>query len=53
MQLALALYQQQDCAFALHDALLDASHTELAEHFRQEEKHPKGCFVVDWILGKK
>jgi hypothetical protein len=24
----------------------------LADHFRQETSHPKGCWVVDAILGK-
>jgi hypothetical protein len=53
VQLAESLYAGQDCAFALHDALLEAGHAELAEHFREEKSHPKGCWVVDLILGKK
>ena len=53
VQLAESLYAGQDCAFALHDALLEAGHAELAEHFREERSHPKGCWVVDLILGKK
>jgi hypothetical protein len=53
VQLAESLYNGQDCAFALHDALLEVGHAELAEHFRQEETwHPKGCWVVDLVLGK-
>jgi len=52
VQLAESLYAGQDCAFALHDALLEAGHAELAEHFREEKSHPKGCWVVDLILGK-
>jgi hypothetical protein len=52
VQLAESLYGGQDCAFALHDALLEAGHAELAEHFREEKSHPKGCWVVDLILGK-
>jgi hypothetical protein len=52
VQLAESLYAGQDCAFALHDALLEAGHAELAEHFRKEKWHPKGCWVVDVILGK-
>jgi hypothetical protein len=52
VQLAESLYDGQDCAFALHDALLEAGHAELAEHFRSEQWHPKGCWVVDLILGK-
>lgn len=51
--LAQALYEGQDCDYALHDALEEAGHPELAEHFRQREHHPKGCWVVDLILGKK
>jgi hypothetical protein len=52
VQLAESLYAGQDYAFALHDALLEAGHAELAEHFREEKSHPKGCWVVDLILGK-
>jgi hypothetical protein len=52
VQLAASLYAGQDCAFALHDALLEAGHAELAEHFREEKSHPKGCWVVDLVLGK-
>lgn len=52
-KLADALYNGQDCGFALHDALLEAGHPELAEHFRQEQSHPKGCWLVDVVLGKK
>lgn len=53
VQLAESLYNGTDCGFALHDALLEAGHTELAEHFAKEQWHPKGCWVVDLILGKK
>jgi hypothetical protein len=52
VQLAQSLHNGSDCAFALHDALLESGHTELAEHFRQEQWHPKGCWAVDLILGK-
>jgi hypothetical protein len=52
VQLAESLYAGQDCAFALHDALLEAGHADRAEHFRGEKSHPKGCWVVDLILGK-
>jgi hypothetical protein len=52
VQLAESLYAGQGCAFALHDALLEAGHAELAEHFREKD-HPKGCWVLDLILGKK
>jgi len=51
IQLADALSNGQDCGFALHDALLDAGHSQLAEHFRQEQTHPKGCWVLDLLLG--
>jgi hypothetical protein len=53
VQLAESLYAGQDCAFALHDALLEAGHAELAKHFREEKSHPKGCWAMDLILGKK
>lgn len=51
IQLADALYHGQNCGFALHDALLDAGHAELADHFR-DGVHPKGCWAVDLLLGK-
>jgi hypothetical protein len=51
VQLAEAHYNGADCAFALHDALLEAGCPELAHHFRSGQ-HPKGCWVVDLILGK-
>jgi hypothetical protein len=47
------LYEGQDCSFALHDALLEAGHAELAEHFQKEQRHSKGCWVVDRVLDKK
>jgi len=52
-QLADALYHGEDCGFALHDALLDAGHSDLAQHFRYEQAHPKGCWAVDLLLGKE
>lgn len=51
IQLAEALYAGEDCAFALRDALLDAGHVELAEHFN-EPQHPKGCWALDLVLGR-
>ena len=51
VKLAQAAYDQQPCHFALHDALLEAGHVELAEHFK-ESYHPKGCYALDAILGK-
>jgi hypothetical protein len=53
LQLAEAAYQGQDCLFALHDALVDAGHQVLAEHFKAEPWHPKGCWALDLLLGKK
>lgn len=50
--LAEAMYAGEDCSFALHDALLEAGHPELAEHFQKERWHPKGCRAVDLVLGK-
>jgi hypothetical protein len=52
LQLAESLYAGEDCCFALHDALLEAGHAELAEHF-QEKEHPKGCWALDLVLGKE
>jgi hypothetical protein len=51
VNLAGGLYNGEDCAFALHDALLEAGHLDLAEHFRKPD-HPKGCWALDVILGK-
>jgi len=51
VELAEALYDGQECYFALHDALLEAGYAELAEHFKQKD-HPKGCWGLDLILGK-
>jgi hypothetical protein len=52
VQLAEAVYQGGDTGFALADALLEAGRPELAQHFRSEQAHPKGCWVVDMVLGK-
>jgi hypothetical protein len=49
VELAGALYKGTDCAFALHDALLEAGQEELAAHFLQGS-HPRGCWVLDVIL---
>lgn len=51
VKLAEAMYAGEYCSFALHDALLEAGHPELAEHFREKD-HPKGCWAMDVILGK-
>jgi hypothetical protein len=50
--LAEALYAGQDCHYALADALMEAGHVELAEHFREPD-HPKGCWALDVILGNQ
>jgi hypothetical protein len=52
VQLAEAQYGGQDVAFALHDAFLEAGLPELAEHFQAGTRHPKGCWVVDMVLGR-
>lgn len=53
LQLSHALYDGQPCSYALHDALLETGHPDLAEHFRDpKEWHPKGCWALDLILGK-
>lgn len=53
IQLADALYKGEDCGFALHDALLEAGHAELAEHFHGEQRHPKGCWALDLVMKKE
>lgn len=50
--LAIALYNGEDCHYALADALMEAGYGELAEHF-QDAGHPKGCWAMDAILGKQ
>lgn len=52
VRLAAAHYAGQECLFALCDALLEAGHPEFAEHFAAADDHPRGCWVVDAILGK-
>lgn len=51
--LADALYNGQVRCFTLADALEESGHAELADHFRQEQDHPKGCWTLDLILGKE
>jgi hypothetical protein len=53
VQLAASLYEGQDCRLPLSDALEESGHGELAEHFRKESWHPKGCWVLDLISGKQ
>jgi hypothetical protein len=52
VDLAKAHYAAQDRAPILADALEEAGHADLAEHMRSEATHPKGCCVLDLILGK-
>jgi hypothetical protein len=52
VQLAEALYVGEPCREPLVDALLESGHPELAEHFRGEDRHPKGCWALDVILGR-
>ena len=51
VQLADALYHGEDCSFALHDALLEAGHPDLADHFNQGTRHSMMCWALDLILG--
>ena len=53
--LAAALYDGEDCHFALRDALLEVGLDELAGHFAEPfaEGHPRSCWVVDLLLRKK
>lgn len=49
VRLAEAQYNGEDCSFALHDALLEAGHPDLAAHIRREKSHPRGCWVLDLL----
>jgi hypothetical protein len=51
VQLAKALAAGEDCAFALHDALVEAGHMELAGHFRREHRQNEACWALELILG--
>lgn len=51
-QLAEALHAGEDCAFALHDALLDMGRSDLDEHFQPGGEHPRGCWAVELIRGE-
>jgi hypothetical protein len=39
-------------AYDGQDSLLEAGRAKLAEHFRTDQEHPKGCTAVDVILSK-
>jgi hypothetical protein len=53
VELAQSVSAGTECGFALHDALLESGRADLAGHFAREQWHPKGCWAVDLILGKK
>ncbi len=50
--LARALYAGEDGRGRLADALSDAGYSVLADHFRTPD-HPRGCWALDLILGKR
>jgi hypothetical protein len=52
LDLAKALFDGQGCRLILADSLEESGHPEMAQHFRQEEWHPKGCWLLDRILSK-
>lgn len=52
VKLAEAAYHGKD-SFALYDALLEVGHRDIAEHFKDEKWHPKGCWALDLILGRE
>lgn len=52
VQLAQTLYAGQDGRLPLSDALEEAGRAELARHFRDEPVHPRGCWLLDILLGK-
>jgi len=53
VNLAQAVYNGADAGFALHDALLESGHPDLAAHFMEQGWHPKGCWAVDLIMGRQ
>ncbi|MBY0525942.1 MAG: hypothetical protein K2R98_21290 [Gemmataceae bacterium] len=50
-RLAEAAASGVDCDFALHDALLEAGHPDLAACFRTS-RNPASCWAIGHILGK-
>lgn len=52
-RLAKEIYAGEDVGPALELALRQAAHPELADHFGPESRHPKGCWVIDLILGNR
>lgn len=53
LELAQVLYDGAGNRLVLADAMEEAGHVEMAEHFRSEEWHPKGCFELDTILNEQ
>lgn len=53
LPLAKAMYGGADRRAELHAALTELGHSDLAEHFAAELFHPRGCWALDVILGKK
>jgi hypothetical protein len=49
---ARTMYAGMDRRAPLRQALVQAGHTDLADHFRTAT-HPKGCWALDIILGKR
>jgi len=52
VRLAEAMYNGEECGFALHDALLEAGQVALAVHFQTVSRHWRGCWALDTVLGK-
>lgn len=50
--IAKTMYARMDGRPVLHEALVQAGHTDLADHFKTLA-HPKGCWALDIILGKR
>lgn len=55
LALAREVYASAPCAHeALRQSLLAGGHSELAAHFlKPDQCHPKGCWVLDLLLGQK
>lgn len=53
VELARSLYEGGNNRVILADALEEGGHLLLADHFRAEDWHPKGCWVADLLLGKE
>lgn len=51
-ELAEAIYGGVDAGFALGDMLFEAGAADLADHFRAEDWHPKGCWAIDLLTGR-